>query len=72
MKNIIEWLVLFHLHWRSTMTEREKTIQVLFKRLDTLEVRCFYADIEGQTILANNLRDRIDEILLMLEALMGL
>ena len=53
------------------MTERQKIVQVLFRRLDTLQVRYFYADLEGQTIIASSLQRRIDEVMTMLEALLS-
>ena len=52
------------------MSETQRIIKVLFERLDNLEVRYFYADLTDNAELACELRDRIDEVLAMLEALL--
>lgn len=52
------------------MSETQKVIKMLFERLDNLEVRWFYADLTDNVDLADELRDRIDEVLAMLEALL--
>lgn len=52
------------------MTERQKVIQALFIRLDRLEVRYFYADLEGKVFIASSLKRRINEVMAMLDTLL--